>query len=254
MAGPTAQRITTSRPTGAWQLGFSAAALIVGFVLAIQIRTEQSIETGLQVSSGRLGEVAYRYRQAEEGQAALRQRIEALRRAIAAEERRTAGGREVQAALTVQLDNLRMLAGLTPVHGPGIIVTIADSKRPLRRGEDPNLVLIHYSDVHAVVSTLWAAGADAIAVNDERLTGTTGISCVGTTILCNARRLAPPYRISAIGDPHALRAALQARGGILDQLRAFDFPVTVGAAADLRLPAYVGGFEHRYAKPVEKGG
>ncbi len=254
MANPPARKMNGSSPTRAWQLGLTAAALIVGFVLAIQIRTEQSIETRLQVSSGRLGEVAYRYRQAEDQQAALRQRIEALRQAIAAEERRTAGGREAQAALAAQLEEARMLTGVTPVHGPGVVVTITDSKRPLRSGEDPNLVLIHYSDVHAVVSTLWAAGAEAIAVNGERLTGTTGISCVGTTILCNARRLAPPYRVSAIGDPQALRAAVQARGGILDQLRAFDFPVTVAAVADLRLPAYVGGFEHRYAKPVGKGG
>jgi uncharacterized protein YlxW (UPF0749 family) len=223
-------------------------------VLAIQIRTEQSIETGLQVSSGRLGEVAYRYRQEEDQQAALRKRIETLRQEIAADERRAAGGREAQAALARQLEEARMLAGLTPVHGPGVVVTITDSRRALRPGEDPNLVLIHYSDVHAVVSTLWAAGAEAIAVNDERLTGTTGLSCVGTTILCNVRRLAPPYRIKAIGVPQILRAAVQARGGILDQLRVFDFPVTVAVAADLRLPAYVGGFEHRYAKPAEKGG
>lgn len=240
-------------PTRTWQIGLTATAIVAGFVLAVQIRTEQSIETGLQVSSGRLGEVAYRYRSAEERQAMLRQQIEALRQAIAAEERGTAGGREAQAALAAQLQEARMLAGLTPVHGPGVVVTITDSKRPLRPGEDPNLVLIHYSDVHAVVSTLWAAGAEAIAVNDERLTGATGISCVGTTILCNVRRLAPPYRITAIGDPQALRAAVQARGGILHQLRAFDFPVTVTVAGDVRVPAYVGGFEHHYAKPVEKG-
>jgi len=240
--------------THTWQIGLTAVAGIVGFFLAVQFRTEQSIETGLQVTSGRLGELAYRYRNAERQQAVLRQRIEALRREIAAEERRAAGGREAMGALAAQLGGMRMLAGLTSLHGPGVIVTIADSKRPLRSGEDPNLVLIHYSDLHAVVSTLWAAGAEAVAVNNERLVGTTGISCVGTTILCNARRLAPPYRISAIGNPQALRAAVQARGGVLDQLRGFDFPVTVTVTGDLRVPAYAGGFERRYARPADKGG
>ncbi len=240
--------------TYTWQIGLTAVAVIVGFFLAVQFRTEQSIETGLQVTSGRLGEVAYRYRNAEFQQAVLRQKIEELRREIAAEERRAAGGREAMVALAAQLDGMRMLAGLTSLQGPGVIVTIADSKRPLRPGEDPNLVLIHYSDLHAVVSTLWAAGAEAVAVNNERLVGTTGISCVGTTILCNVRRLAPPYRITAIGDPQALRAAVQARGGVLDQLRGFDFPVTVTVAGDLRVPAYAGGFERRYARPADKGG
>ncbi len=247
--GPVAEREMRMR-TQTWQLGLTAAAVIVGIVAGVQIRTEQSIETGLQVSSGRLGEVAYRYRLAEHRQAALRKRIQELRGEIAIEERRTASGREAEAALASQLEEARMLAGLTPLHGPGVIVAIADSKRPLRPGEDPNLVLIHYSDLHAVVGALWAAGAEAVAVNDERLAGVTGISCVGTTILCNARRLAPPYRIAAIGDPQALRAAVLARGGVLDQLRAFDFPAAVTVVGDLRVPAYAGGFEHRYAQPV----
>ena len=238
------------RVTRTWQAGLTAVAVIVGFLLAVQVRTERSIETGLQVTSGRMGEVAYRYRFAEQRQAALRQRIEALRGQIGAEERRAISGRAAVAAIAAELDRTRMLAGLTALHGPGVIVTIADSRRPLRAGEDPNLVLIHYSDVHAVVAALFTAGAEAVAVNDERLVGTTGISCVGTTILCNARRLAPPYRITAIGDPQGLRAAMLARGGVLDQLRAFDFPVMVTVAGDLRVPAYVGGFEHRYARPI----
>ena len=173
---------------------------------------------------------------------------------MAEEEQQAVSGRRTLASLEETLARARMLAGLTPLRGPGVVVTITDSTRPLERGEDPNLVLIHYSDVHAVVQTLWAAGAEAISVNDERLVDRTGISCVGTTILCNARRLAPPYRITAIGNPEVLEDAVLARGGILDQLRTFDFPVTVATGIDLRIPAYAGGFEYRYARPVEKGG
>ncbi len=240
-------------PPRTWQIALTAVAVVAGFVLAVQFRTERSIERGLHVSSGRLGEIAYRYRMADRRQAALRQRIEDLRREIAAEEQRAAGGRRAEAALAASLEDARTRAGLVPLHGPGIVVTMADSRRPLRGGEDPNLVLIHYSDVQAVVGTLWAAGAEAIAVNDERLVGQSGLSCVGTTILCNTRRLAPPYRIAAIGDPQALRAAVTARGGVLDQLRAFDFPVAVVTSSDVRVPAYTGGFEHRYARPMLSG-
>ena len=237
-----------------WQVVLGAVAVAVGFALVVQVRTERSIETALQVSSTRLGEVAYRYRQAELEDAALRNRLVSLRQEIADEEQRAAAGRQATAALGPELARMRALAGLTPVSGPGVLVTITDSNRPLRPGEDPNLVLIHYSDVRAVVATLFAAGADAVAVNQERIAGTTGISCVGTTILCNARRLAPPYRIEAIGDPAALQAAVTARGGILDELRAFEFPVTVEMERDVRLPAYTGTFVHQFARPVDKGG
>jgi uncharacterized protein YlxW (UPF0749 family) len=243
-------RLRSGMRTRVLPLGLTGVAMIVGFVVAVQVRTEQSIEAGLQVTSGRLGEVAYRYRLEERRQDALQERVQALRRELAAREQRAARGREALASLAADLADARMLAGLTPLRGPGIIVTIADSNRPLRPGEDPNLVLIHYSDVHAVVNALWAAGAEAVAVNDERLTGQSGISCVGTTILCNTRRLAPPYRIAAIGDPQALRAAAEARGGILDELRTFDFPVAVAVDDDVRVPAYTGGFERRYLKPA----
>lgn len=237
-----------------WQIALTAVAVAVGFIFTVQSRTEQSIETGLQVSSGRLEEVAYRYRAEEQRQAAMRAEIADLRRQITDDEQRAAADQRVAASLTEELGTLRAAAGLTGVRGPGVAVTITDSRRPLRPGEDPNLVLIHYSDVRAVVNMLWAAGAEAVAVNDERIMTTTGLSCVGTTILCNTRRMAPPYRIVAVGNADAMMAAAQARGGILDQLRAFEFPVTVTAGTDLLVPAYSGGFVYRYAKPAGTGG
>jgi len=237
-----------------WQVALTAVALVVGFVFTVQSRTEQSIETGLQVSSGRLGEVAYRYRAEDERQTAMRAEIADLRREIADDEQRAAADQRVTASLATELGMLRAAAGLTALRGPGLAVTITDSRRALRPGEDPNLVLIHYSDVRAVVNMLWAAGAEAVAVNDERIIATTGLSCVGTTILCNTRRMAPPYRIVAIGNQDTMMAAAQARGGILDQLRAFEFPVTVTTGTDLPVPAYGGGFVYRYAKPAGTGG
>ena len=236
-----------------WQIALTAVALVIGFVFAVQSRTEQSIETGLQVSSGRLGEVAYRYRAEDERQAAMRAEIADLRVQIANDEQHAAADRRVAASLATELGTLRTAAGLTAMRGPGITVTVTDSRRPLRPGEDPNLVLIHYSDVRAVVNMLWAAGAEAVAVNDERIISTSGLSCVGTTILLNTRRMAPPYRVVAIGDAAAMMAAAQARGGILDQLRAFEFPVTVTAGTDLAAPAYSGGLVYRYAKPAGAG-
>jgi uncharacterized protein YlxW (UPF0749 family) len=237
-----------------WQVALTAVALVVGFVFTVQSRTEQSIETGLQVSSGRLGEVAYRYRAEDERQTAMRAEIADLRREIADDEQRAAADQRVTASLAAELGTLRAAAGLTALRGPGLAVAITDSRRALRPGEDPNLVLIHYSDVRAVVNMLWAAGAEAVAVNDERIIATTGLSCVGTTILCNTRRMAPPYRVVAIGNQDTMMAAAQARGGILDQLRAFEFPVTVTTGTDLLVPAYSGGFVYRYAKPAGTGG
>ncbi|MGH2406178.1 MAG: DUF881 domain-containing protein, partial [bacterium] len=136
--------------------------------------------------------------------------------------------------------------GLTPLQGPGLIVELNDSTRAPQPGEDPNKTILHYSDIAAVVAELWAAGAEAIAINGERIVSSTGINCVGTTILCNTKRVAPPYVITAIGDPARLRGYLRRPGGGLELLMAFDFPVRVTSRQRVQVPAYRGTyrFEH----------
>ena len=56
----------------------------------------------------------------------------------------------------------------------------------------------------------------SIAVNDNRIVNNTGFSCAGTTILVDTKRLAPPYRIDAIGDPENLKNALIMPGGYVE--------------------------------------
>jgi uncharacterized protein YlxW (UPF0749 family) len=141
---------------------------------------------------------------------------------------------------------------LTSLEGPGVVVQLSDSTRPPRPGEDPNKTILHYSDIAAVVSELWAAGAEAVAVNGERVVSNTGINCVGTTILCNAKRIAPPYVIAAVGDSGGLLAWLRRPGGTLELLQAFDFPVRVATRNHVAIPAYRGTFRFEHTSASEK--
>lgn len=213
-----------------------------------QLRAERRIRASLQIPSQRLDELTFLLQEQARRREALEAEIAALRRRLQRYEERATRNRGAHQALRRQLEALRMAAGLEAVRGPGVMVELQDSPRPLRPGDDPNLVLVHYTDVQAVVAALWAAGAEAVAVNGERVVSTTGLSCVGTTILCNARRLAPPYVVVAIGDPNALESAMNAPSSPLATLRAFGFPVRVTKAQDLRVPAYRGGFEFRFAR------
>ncbi len=226
----------------------TAVLLVAGFLVTWQVRVETSIRSNLRIPSQRLDELTFVLRE----QARYRERLEAeiasLREQVKRYEEAATRGEGAQRELRRRLEGLRLAAGVEAVRGPGVVVEIRDSARPLQPGEDPNLVLVHYTDLQAVVATLWAAGAEAVAVNGERVVSTTGLSCVGTTILCNASRLAPPYVILAIGDPEALQAAVESQEGPLVALRAFQFPVRVTKASEIRVPAYRGGFEFRYAK------
>ncbi len=101
-----------------------------------------------------------------------------------------------------------MSAGLIAVEGPGIIVTIDDSKRVGKLGENPNLYLIHDDDILKVINELWAAGAEVMSINDQRIITNSEIRCAGPTLSVNNTRYAPPYEIKVIGNPHNLENSL----------------------------------------------
>jgi uncharacterized protein YlxW (UPF0749 family) len=167
-------------------------------------------------------------------------------------ERDAAERRTAAAGVNRQLQDLRAQVGLTALRGPGLVVTLNDSTRPPMPGEDPNKTILHYSDIAGVVAELWAAGAEAVAVNGERVVTSTGINCVGTTILCNTKRMAPPFVITAIGDPGRLEQYLRRPGGSLEMLAAFDFPIRLAPYPSVDVPPYRGTFNFEYARVSEK--
>jgi uncharacterized protein YlxW (UPF0749 family) len=146
-----------------------------------------------------------------------------------------------------------MSAGLLPVQGLGIIVTIDDSKRPTKPGENPNLYLIHDDDILKVINELWAAGAEAMSINDQRLIASSEIRCAGPTLSVNNTRYSPPYEIRAIGDPQTLESALRLRGGVVETLQFWGIQVSVKRENVVKVPAYKGVFRFQYAKPYKEG-
>ncbi len=153
-----------------------------------------------------------------------------------------------------QLNQARFLAGLTPVQGPGVVVMLNDSKTHMPKNLQPGVAppnIIHDTDINAVVNELKAAGAEAVAVNDQRLVAISSVRCAGPTVYVNGVPQVPPFAIGAIGAPKALAAAMNIPGGIASQLKSFDSAMfSVREATTLTLPAYSGGNEPRYAKPV----
>lgn len=218
----------------------SFVLLVTSMLVTVQFRTEQTIQRTLGIATPQLQELGFRLRRAEAARQTLEQQVVMLREQVAAVIEAVGEEQEGLRQMTAEIDELRALAGLTPVAGPGVVVEIRDSVRKPAPDQDPNDVLVHYTDLQAVVNDLWAAGAEAIAINDERLTVASSIQCVGTTVLVNRRRMAPPFRIVAIGDAAVLEAYMVRRGGVVGLLRAYGFPVQVSRHQRLTLPAYRG--------------
>ena len=148
-------------------------------------------------------------------------------------------------------DALAVASHTAATEGEGLVVLLADAPRgtALPTGYTTKDTVVHSEDVRAVVNALWEGGAEAMGVMDQRVVATTAVRCVGSTLRVQGRYYPPPYRIEAVGDPEALRAALDS---------SVDVALYRGAAADLGLvydvrqddvdlPAYGGSLTMSYA-------
>ena len=182
----------------------------------------------------------------------MSQRQAALRQ-ITTELKKLSENKPIGTTQAAPLAQARFLAGLTPVQGPGVVVTLTDSKKqPIKMPSGltpPNL--IHGTDINQVVNELKAAGAEAISVNGQRLVATSAVRNAGPTIFVNNTPEAASYTIKAIGDSKTLAGALDMQGGIASQLKSFDPAMfSVQEAPTLMLPAYTGTDTPRYARPA----
>lgn len=117
-------------------------------------------------------------------------------------------------AISGRADALAAAAGVDPVRGPGLVITLNDAQRDadgrFPGDASPDDLVVHQQDVQAVLNALWSSGAEAIQMQDQRIIGTSAPRCVGNTLLLNGRTYSPPYVITAIGDVPAMQAALAA--------------------------------------------
>ena len=162
-------------------------------------------------------------------------------------------GKSAESEKNKKLSEYRVFAGLTQVAGPGIQVTLVDSARRNTFNDPLSLAsIVHDVDIALVVNELKASGAEAIAVNGERIIATSSIRCVGPVVHVNNVPAAPPFIIQAIGDQNALYGGINLPNGVLDKLRQFDPDMAkLERKAKLVLPAFAGGTQMKFTHEVK---
>lgn len=146
-----------------------------------------------------------------------------------------------------------LAAGRAAVTGPGVTVRLTDAPADAaqREGVQPDDLVVHQQDLQAVINALWAGGAEAMALQDQRVTATTAFRCVGNVLSLGGRVYSPPYEVRAIGDPDALRAALEASPELRryqDWVAAVGLGWSVTTEETLSLPAAEGEGELSHAR------
>lgn len=130
-----------------------------------------------------------------------------------------AGNSQQSKVINDALQQVKIWAGLTPIQGPGLTITLTDSANTELLENDR---IIHDNDVMRIVNELWSSGAEAIEINGHRLVMRSSIRCVGAVILIDARAIASPVHIRVIGDPVELSGALSLPGGIAEEFKDTD--------------------------------
>jgi uncharacterized protein YlxW (UPF0749 family) len=136
-------------------------------------------------------------------------RVTELQKQVGARTDQLAESDSVVAAIKARSAPLVQPAGLTALTGPGLDVTLDDAHgTPADPSIDANDLVVHQSDMQAVVNALWAGGAEAMTLMGQRLIATSAVRCVGNTLLLNGQVFSPPFKVSAIGPATQMRQAL----------------------------------------------
>lgn len=161
------------------------------------------------------------------------------------------------AAITRRSDALADAAGLDPVRGPGLVVTLNDAQRdadgrfPI--DASPDDLVVHQQDIQAVLNAMWSAGAEGIQMQDQRILATSAPLCVGNTLLLNGRTYSPPYVITAVGNVAAMQAALAAAPLVTlykQYVLRFELGYTEQVRDRVELVGHTAPVRLRYAKPL----
>jgi uncharacterized protein YlxW (UPF0749 family) len=239
------------RPSG-WAVLVPVVALAAGLLFATSGRTAE----GTDLRGGEVLALSGLIKQRNESITRQEQQLADVQAQV---QRLTqqAGSRDgAVAAAQAQGDLGTLSAGLVGLTGPGVEITLDDaptrSDGVLPAGATPDDLVIHQSDVQAVVNAVWASGADGVAIMGKRLVATSAVRCVGNVLLLQGRTYSPPFVVTAIGSGSAVRSQLAASRevGILQQaVDSYGLTFSVRDRSTVTLPSYDGPLDMSYATP-----
>ncbi|MBN1641446.1 MAG: DUF881 domain-containing protein [Anaerolineae bacterium] len=230
------------------QAAMLGAALVLGLLVSLQWPTGSARRTAS------LDPVSQTIRELEVEQAELKRQVSRLRATLTERQQEAVERTDRLADLRSELLLQQAQAGLIEVEGPGVRVTLDDGAGSSAGRTDD--LLVHDYDLRDVINVLWLGGAEAVSVNGERIVHSTSVYCVGSTVLVNDTRMAPPYEVSAIGEPMRLLEHLRNPGYLVDlRSRAARLAIALDLMRVewMTIPAYQGSVQPRFAQPGGRG-
>lgn len=198
----------------------SLVFLIIGFMISFSYHLTQQEKESIKITTSqweRDMKLRNELVELEEKNRELQRELFAKQKKVMDMEKKLADEQQAYHDMAKEAERYRVFLGKVKVKGPGVIVTLKDGEYNLSE-ENVNNYLVHERHVFMVVNELYAAGAEAVAVNGQRLSNHSYMVCNGPVIEIDGNQHPAPFEIAAIGDPQVLAAALNLPGGIKDML------------------------------------
>ncbi len=224
-------------------ISFGIITLVLGMMLAMQFKTNSTRDQG--ISSDRVQEIQLEVSKLERDSLKLDEEIADLEAKL---EQANKGQLGAKQAILDELTKRRIGAGLVSLTGPGAEITLDNPVVPSRNF----ISIIRDEDLLRLANELKGAGAEAIAINNQRLISISEIRLSGSFININLERINPPFKIVAIGNPEKLKSALEISGGLLDYFRDLGMAVEIHTPDKVTVPAYNKDLNYNFAEAVRK--
>jgi uncharacterized protein YlxW (UPF0749 family) len=225
-------------------------ALALGFLVAGQVKA-QLLTPSNQVARNQA--LIHSVQDLERTNDADRQKIASLRAQIAALEAQAADQSDTTRALRDHVADLRLHAGLTPLHGPGVEVDLSNGDP----STDPTAqarYLVTYQDVQDLVNLLFAAGAEGVAVSGRRIIPISSFSgSEGQVVIDQGPPLFSPIKLVAVGDRNLMQSQLADPTKLTSlHIREIQYSIVlkVTGLAEANLPAYDASLEIPFVGPA----
>ncbi|MCW2278521.1 DUF881 domain-containing protein [Heliophilum fasciatum] len=227
-----------------WQVAATIVALAMGMLLVTQFNTTIQLAKVRLEQGERQRSLQVLLQKIDADKAEMDKKVAELKSQTAKYEQMTTG--QVSSGLSEELDRLRMATGYYALEGPGVQITIDDRLAP----NTP----VDINDLMAIVNILRYAGAEAIAVNGQRIVAHSEIYVSGKNMLINKTPISSDkdhvYVIEAIGPSQQLAQWLQVTDGLVLSMRESKIDVKITTQNKVEIPAYSGIHKFTYAKPL----
>lgn len=226
------------------------STFVVGLLAGVLIGATAITAQGDDLRPDRTNDIAELASQAEQRNAALAAEASALRQRN--EELAAAQGAHAPSADPSEIQ-LGLEAGLGAVRGPAVQVTLTDAPADFAPpGVDGDLLVVHEQDIQKVVNAMWAAGAEAMTIQGQRVVATTAVKCVGNTVVLHGAPYAPPYVVTAIGDQAQIEAGLASDPGVTiyrQYAQAYQLGYAQQRVDSVEMPAFTGALPQQATIP-----